>query len=172
MLGFQTGVNFHYEVAKPCFDMILNNKGDPLEQSQFALNTKTLESAVVDYFAGLWRIHQLCPSNEKEREYWGYITSMGTTEGNLLALYNAREYLSGMPLANPNLQDKQCSQSYAVDVSKSSDERTCKEERPQASSNNENNAYTPVVFFSEESYHGNAKCFHMVFLHLISVSQK
>lgn len=55
---------------------------------------------MLDHYARLFNI-----STEKgneltnpllPHEYWGYILSMGSTEGNIYALYTAREYLTGM----------------------------------------------------------------------------
>ena len=158
-LGFQSNQDFNSEKVKPFLDIGINNDGDPFSVSSLnALNTKTLEVAVLDYFASLWRIQQCCPLNEKDRAYWGYITSMGSTESNHLALYNAREYLSGMPLSNPHLYDDDVLKTTTVKASDTSPE----EEKLASSLNTEDNAFTPVVFFSEESYHGLTKTLRML----------
>lgn len=75
----------------------LNNVGDPYQSSSYTLNSKVLERAVLDYFASLW--HAKWPHNPQDPEsYWGYVLTMGASEGNLYGLWNARDYLSGKPL--------------------------------------------------------------------------
>ena len=95
----------------------LNNIGDSfaspeatgklsqLADGYFSLNAKWIERAVLDYFAERW--HAGAPrrvredkdgSDEWQRSYWGYVLSMGATEGNLMALRSARDYLKGRHL--------------------------------------------------------------------------
>jgi histidine decarboxylase len=75
----------------------LNNLGDPYRPGLYTTNSKILERAVLDYFASLWNAKW--PHRDDDPEsYWGYVLSMGTTEGNLYGLWNARECLSGAPL--------------------------------------------------------------------------
>ena len=83
---------------------------------------------------------------------------MGCTEGNHLALYNAREYLAGMPLRNPVLFNT-CSPPVKPPVSS---HRQLKDELSNAQPKDNPNAFTPVVFFSEESFHGLAKTLRML----------
>ena len=92
----------------------------PLADGYFGLNSKWIERAVLDFFAEEWNAPQprtvkedyeeelnLCNGdeacmddiNEKWRDsYWGYVLSMGSTEGNLMALRSARDYLKGRQL--------------------------------------------------------------------------
>ncbi|CAB4015229.1 histidine decarboxylase [Paramuricea clavata] len=159
LLGFQSNQSFTCERVKPFFDIALNNVGDPFSaQVQYALNTKIIECSVLDYFAKLWGIQQSDPSNEEERKYWGYVTSMGCTEANHLALYNAREYLAGMPLSNPILCNT-CSPPVKPPVSS---HRQRKEKLSNVQPKDNPNAFTPVVFLSEESFHGLAKTLRML----------
>ncbi|MFZ4544772.1 MAG: hypothetical protein ACOYOA_12020 [Saprospiraceae bacterium] len=80
-------------------DIHTNNVGDPFTTGIFALNTKFIERAVLDYFAALWRakwpFKKVDQTNDHER-YWGYVMSMGSTEGNIYGLYNGRMYLSAV----------------------------------------------------------------------------
>jgi histidine decarboxylase len=64
-----------------------------------ANNTKKVEVHVLDYFARLWNIKS--PHDPSDGEsYWGYLLSMGSTEGNLYGLWQAREYLQGTVACN------------------------------------------------------------------------
>ncbi|MEV6974949.1 histidine decarboxylase [Kitasatospora sp. NPDC093806] len=71
----------------------INNLGDPFESGGYKPNTKVVERAVLDYYARLW--HAGRPYDPADPEsYWGYMLSMGSTEGNMYALWNARDYLT------------------------------------------------------------------------------
>ncbi|MFF2354471.1 histidine decarboxylase [Kitasatospora sp. NPDC058115] len=71
----------------------INNLGDPFQSGGYKPNTKVVERAVLDYYARLW--HAGRPYDPADPEsYWGYMLSMGSTEGNMYALWNARDYLS------------------------------------------------------------------------------
>ena len=98
MLGYQWSQKLDgYAELAPFLDYHLDNIGDPFSPSLTALNTKDFEREVLDYFAQLW--HARGPSDLDDSEsYWGYVLSMGSTEGNLYALWNARDYLSGSRL--------------------------------------------------------------------------
>eukprot|EP00484_Ammonia_sp_Unknown_P030946 CAMPEP_0197025568 /NCGR_PEP_ID=MMETSP1384-20130603/5851_1 /TAXON_ID=29189 /ORGANISM="Ammonia sp." /LENGTH=336 /DNA_ID=CAMNT_0042454107 /DNA_START=455 /DNA_END=1462 /DNA_ORIENTATION=+ len=49
-------------------------------------HSKEMEQAVLQYCRTLWNAH--------DDTFWGYISNMGSSEGNLVALWNAREYLT------------------------------------------------------------------------------
>lgn len=85
--GFQTNQMGEFDMLlAPFLNMTLLNLGDSRDPGAYQVNTKTFERAVIDYYARLW--HMPSP-------YWGYLTAMGSTEGNLFSLWNARDYLSG-----------------------------------------------------------------------------
>ena len=44
--------------------------------------------------ASLWNIHWP-QNNDQDDSYWGYCLTMGSTEGNMYAMWNARDYLTG-----------------------------------------------------------------------------
>ncbi|WP_051690968.1 pyridoxal-dependent decarboxylase [Photorhabdus australis] len=94
-LGYQANQELDYssEIGK-YLDVHLNNVGDPFMAGNFRLNSKFVERAVLDYFAKLWNIPDRYNTAPGEG-YWGYVLSMGSTEGNLYALRNARDYLAG-----------------------------------------------------------------------------
>ena len=98
MLGYQWSQRLDgYARLAPFLDFHLDNIGDPFSPSLTALNTKDFEREVLAYFARLW--HARGPSSISDPEsYWGYVLNMGSTEGNLFAMWNARDYLSGARL--------------------------------------------------------------------------
>jgi histidine decarboxylase len=62
--------------------------GDPLIESTYDLNSRSIEREVVQFFAELFRA--------PKENHWGYVTN-GGSEGNLYGLYVARElYQHGM----------------------------------------------------------------------------
>lgn len=70
-----------------------NNAGD-LFTSGTCCNTKWMECNVLDYYASLWNAKWPYKLEDPDA-YWGYVLTMGSTEGNLYAAWNARDYLSG-----------------------------------------------------------------------------
>lgn len=67
----------------------INNLGDPYRSSNYGVHSRAFELAVIEYFANLWKIDP--------NDAWGYVTCSGT-EGNLHAMYVARECLPGAPV--------------------------------------------------------------------------
>ncbi|CAF1323689.1 unnamed protein product [Didymodactylos carnosus] len=135
-LGYQLNENVHYS-KKLSFmlDVQTNNIGDPFVSGNCTVNTKIMERTVLDYFANLW--HAQIPSKQSNPEsYWGYVLSMGSTEGNLYALYNARDYLKGKALFKENKH-----LSYIRPVTET--------ENPHA--------YHPVAFYSDDTHYSITK---------------
>ncbi|MGW4980292.1 pyridoxal-dependent decarboxylase [Streptomyces mirabilis] len=117
----------------------LNNIGDPFMPGCYKPNTKVIERAVLDYYAALWRARW--PHDPQDpQSYWGYMLSMGSTEGNLYALWNARDYLSGRAL----ITDPRPEENSWLYVG-------AKEEPANP------NAYRPVAFFSEDTHYSFTK---------------
>ena len=97
-LGFQANQNLDFRELSEYLDFHVNNIGDAFQQGNFGVNSKWMERAVLDYFAGLWNIrspHRPGGAPPESETYWGYVLAMGSTEGNLYGLWNARDYLSG-----------------------------------------------------------------------------
>jgi histidine decarboxylase len=118
------------------FGMHANNVGDPFVDGNCTLNTKVMERAVLDYIARLWRAPS--PSDAANPEsYWGYVVSMGSTEGNLYGMYNARDYLAGKRL----WREPAGNLTYI---------------RPLPHATNPN-AYRPIAFFSEDTHYSIVK---------------
>lgn len=87
-IGYPIATDFDYSDLYPLLKYPLNNVGDPLLESTYDLNSCSIEREVVQFFAELFRA-------PKENS-WGYVTN-GGSEGNLYALYVARElYPQGM----------------------------------------------------------------------------
>lgn len=137
-LGYQTSQDFTYsDKLSFLLDMSSNDIADPFRNSNFTVNTKIMERAVLDYVARLW--HARIPSNDTDPEsYWGYVVSMGSTEGNLYGLFNARDYLAGKRLYHER------------------DSRTLYQVQTVPSKDNPN-AYRPVIFFSEDTHYSIIK---------------
>lgn len=89
-LGYPLNQNFDYSLLAPFIDIHLNNLGDPYEASSTLLNARELEQEVLDYFGKLW--HAVPRTPLTQNSFWGYVLSMGATEGNMYALWSAREY--------------------------------------------------------------------------------
>ena len=102
-MGYQ--VNPYFENFSEDFaqylNIHLNNVGDPFVSGNLNLNTKFVERAVLDYFASLWNAkwpHEMKNKDMDTRTgpdwtdtYWGYVASMGSSEGNMYGLWNARD---------------------------------------------------------------------------------
>lgn len=87
-LGYPVATDFDYSKLFELLNYPLNNLGDPLVESTYDLNSRSIEREVVDFFADLF--------NAPKDNRWGYVTN-GGSEGNLYALYLARElYPDGM----------------------------------------------------------------------------
>ncbi|MFG3054499.1 histidine decarboxylase [Kitasatospora sp. NPDC048239] len=117
----------------------INNLGDPFQSGGYKPNTKVVERAVLDYYAALWNAER--PHDPADPEsYWGYMLSMGSTEGNMYALWNARDYLSGKALIQPPTAPFDALR-YV-----------------QAAPDRHNpNAHRPVAFYSEDTHYSFAK---------------
>ena len=81
-IGYPTAVDFDYSELYPLLQYSLNNIGDPFIESHADMNTKAFEREVVEFYARMFN----APANN----WWGYVTN-GGSEGNLYALYLARE---------------------------------------------------------------------------------
>ncbi len=88
MLGYPIAKDFDYSDLYELLKYPLNNLGDPLVESTYDLNSRSIEREVVEFFADIF--------NAPKDNFWGYVTN-GGSEGNLYALYLARElYPSAM----------------------------------------------------------------------------
>ncbi|WP_406194969.1 histidine decarboxylase [Kitasatospora sp. NBC_01560] len=117
----------------------INNLGDPFQSGGYKPNTKVVERAVLDYYAALWNAER--PHDPADPEsYWGYMLSMGSTEGNMYALWNARDYLSGKALIQPPAAPFDALRYVQAAPDRSNP-----------------NAHRPVAFYSEDTHYSFAK---------------
>lgn len=175
-LGYQANQKLDYaKNLAPFLDVHVNNIGDPFQQGNFMLNSKVLERAVLDYFARLW--HAKWPHLEDRKRfsreeigesYWGYVVSMGSTEGNLYGLRNARDYLAGKVLASdipdnatvagenrPIPVRSRLRQGYFIraDADRRPLEAEVGDSTPEAERVDNPNAYKPVIFYSQDTHY-------------------
>ena len=152
LLGYQAT----QEMGSGAFDLgrfmhhNINNLGDPFQSGGYKPNTKVVERAVLDYYAALW--HAKGPYNADDpQSYWGYVLSMGSTEGNMYALWNARDYLSGKALIQP-----------PTGPSGSSGPTGALRYIQAPSEPGNPNAHRPVAFYSEDTHYSFAKAVHVL----------
>ena len=88
LIGYPIAQDFDYSELYPLLAYPLNNLGDPLVESLYDLNSRSLEREVISFFCEIFK----APKDNS----WGYVTN-GGSEGNLYGLYVAREvYPQGM----------------------------------------------------------------------------
>ncbi|PRO67234.1 pyridoxal-dependent decarboxylase [Alkalicoccus urumqiensis] len=159
-LGYQ--VNQKLEASPELFSFLqmhLNNAGDPFTRGSMTMNTKKMEEAVLDYFAELW--HAKTPHDPTDGEsYWGYTLSMGSTEGNVYGIWNARDYLAGKTLLSDTHAESRA-------------EAASREGRPARVEDGMNyeqaeaapqspHAYQPVAFFSQDTHYSIVKAMRVL----------
>jgi glutamate/tyrosine decarboxylase-like PLP-dependent enzyme len=140
-LGYQANQDMddYKQNMQQFLGLSLNNIGDPFVAGGYRVESRVAECAVLNYFATLWNGIEHDPKNPES--CWGYGLSMGSTEGNLYAMWNARDYLAGRRL------------NVEPDVLKS---RPVAYQEPLAIADNPN-AYEPVIFYSEDTHYSFAK---------------
>lgn len=159
-LGYQTEENIKYRTRlAPFLDVSLNNVGDPFVDGNYTVNSKCIERSVLDYYASLWNAKwpSQGPYIDKNGDfqqgdpdsYWGYVLTMGSTEGNLYAMLNARDYLSGVMLLEEEILGEDDSGHTVSDSQVYAHYPTPPDDNP--------NAYTPVAFFSEDTHYSIVK---------------
>jgi histidine decarboxylase len=89
-LGYPYNLVSSSPVPSVLGNCLLNNLGDPYSGSHFASEVCDLEREIVEWLVDLWQY-------DESGAYWGSVGSSGT-EGNLWALYLAREALPGAVL--------------------------------------------------------------------------
>ncbi|KAL5515364.1 hypothetical protein EMCRGX_G000522 [Ephydatia muelleri] len=155
-IGYQTNQAMDYAPLRNYLDIHLNNAGDPFTENNNQTNTRWIERNVLDYFASLWNAKW--PHDWADPEtYWGYTLTMGASEGNIHALWNARDYLQG------NTDHQDCGHAAAGRESRT----MLADDSMQGSSVEselelvEHSLY-PIAFFSEESHYSIAKAAAMI----------
>lgn len=82
MLGLPGNMKLRNGPIRPFFKFLLNNVGDPSENSNYRLHSKWFEKRILNFFASLYGL--------RKDEAWGYVTT-GGTEGNMHGLLAGRE---------------------------------------------------------------------------------
>ncbi|MCO5595573.1 hypothetical protein L7F22_049618 [Adiantum nelumboides] len=150
-IGYPGNLNLNYQEDFGCYlDTHVNNIGDAFQEGNSTIHSKFMERAVLDYYAALW--HAKWPHSDNDLEsYWGFTLTMGSTEGNLYGMWNARDYLSDKKILvdtkawtskggkKVNLQPHQC-------------------DNPVES----RHTHTPIAFFSEDTHCSISKCMTML----------
>ncbi|MCM7239185.1 pyridoxal-dependent decarboxylase [Enterobacter bugandensis] len=90
-LGYPINQKFDYSIMSQLLSVNFNNIGDPFSNASTLLHTHELEQEVLDHFRKTWNANPRTPLTSES--FWGYILSMGATEGNMYALWSARQYL-------------------------------------------------------------------------------
>jgi histidine decarboxylase len=159
-LGYQVNQNFNYEEdLKQYLNYHINNVGDPFQSGNFTINSKFMERAVLDYYASLWNARWPHDPNDPE-SYWGYVLTMGCTEGNLYGLWNGRDYLAGKFLLNDPIAEEEARTASLLGQPRSIPRRLIYQ---QASVLEENpNAHTPVAFYSEDTHYSIIKAMRVM----------
>lgn len=170
--GFQGNQDQDYAGRFPyLLDMHANNIGDPFSSGRYTLNSKFCERAVLDYFAALWNNnwpHAGDPNlSDNSARYWGYILTMGFTEGNIYGLYNARDYLKGRSL----LEEQKTAEQLDLCTRRGRETRGQHFEvkEPTIGEDTSENAYSPIIFYSEDVHYSVEKAARL--LELPSFSQ-
>ncbi|NHN24217.1 histidine decarboxylase [Flavobacterium jejuense] len=166
-LGYQATQRMDFSEFSKYLDVSINNLGDSFSSPKwdsnqvppdgyFRMNDKWIERAVLDYYAKLWNAKSPRLVEEDKEEgwletYWGYILTMGSTEGNLLAMRNGRDYLNGTLLQYDPKPQTNTNNTF---VNKSLEEVGY----VQAVQDETNlNALTPVLFYSEATHYSIKK---------------
>ena len=99
MFGYMCTSNFECPdvLASPLTCTQTCVAGDPFNEKNCILLPKWVETNILDYFASLWNAKWPHDPTDPE-SYWGYVLTMGSSEGIQHALWSARKYLTtGLP---------------------------------------------------------------------------
>jgi histidine decarboxylase len=158
-LGYQASQHAEYSAQLAwMLDHHVNNIGDPFREGNFTVNSKQFERDVLDYFARLW--HGKTPHDPSDGDsYWGYVLTMGSTEGNLYGLWNARDYLKGRALIGDEADPTRLLWVSATSTTQStSDDADLAPSHEQEHDETRNrNAFAPVAFYSADTHYSFTK---------------
>jgi histidine decarboxylase len=154
-LGYQANQKLDYSELAAFLDIHVNNIGDPFASGNFTVNSKVLERAVLDYYAKLWQARWPSRSCDPE-SYWGYVLSMGSTEGNFYGLWNARDYLAGKFLLEEpaSLQSQRIANANGEPTPLA--RRLIYQQAAIPAGGNEN-AFMPIAFYSQDTHYSIIK---------------
>lgn len=160
-LGYQVNDKMDYENdLKQYLNMHINNVGDPFTSGNLTTNSKIMECAVLDYYAKLWNAKTPHDPADKE-SYWGYSLSMGSTEGNVYAIWNARDYLGGKVL----LVDEAAAEETARVASLDGEMARISEGilfNQAVTPKDDPNKFTPIAFYSQDTHYSIVKAMRVM----------
>ena len=144
-LGYQVSLGERYaDVVSKYLNTSVNNVGDPFVSGTYTLNTKWMERNVLDHYASLWNAKWPHDTSDPDT-YWGYVLTMGSSEGNIYGLWNARDYLEGkFMLTDESLDVPVCYYTQAK------------------TSKGKENAHTPIAFYSQDTHYSVVKAITML----------
>ena len=119
MFGYMVSCNFQCpsQMDSPLANVLTCTCGDPFNDRNVLIVPKWVERNILDYFASLWNAKW--PHDPADPDsYWGYVLTMGSSEGILHALWSARKYLTSGSEPQPLLF---CSQSSNFSIAKLAD---------------------------------------------------
>ena len=147
-LGFQGNFNHKdFSAINPFVDgnVFVINAGNPFV-ARHSHTSIQMEQNVLDYYASLWNAKWPHDPNDPE-SYWGYVLNMGSTEGTMQAIWNARNYLCGRITKGDALQPGNSFTSADIVP-------TCPQGNP--------NTFSPVVFCSSATHPSVEKILDML----------
>lgn len=169
-LGYQSNqqLNGLDEELRTFLTVHANNVGDPFKDGNFTAHTKWLERSVLHHFAELWHAKPYTAGDLESA--WGYLLTMGSSEGNVYALLNARDYLSGKvlmadrrPTPSSITADAGAAHGPAVPrllLGQGGVPAGRVHPDPVRDEEKKANYYRPVAFFSEDTHYSVAKAAH------------
>jgi histidine decarboxylase len=153
-LGYQANQYGLYGDLAQYLTLHLNNIGDPFIDGNFTVNSKMMERPVLDFYASLWNAKW--PHDPEDPEsYWGYVLTMGSTEGNLYGLWNARDYLAGKALIEDPVTAKLAADAADPGARAQVPRKLIWHQAPTPEG--KENAFTPVAFYSEDTHYSIIK---------------
>jgi len=163
VLGYQVNLDLPYQQElKEFLNVHINNIGDPFQSGNYTPNSKVMERAVLDYFARLWNARLPHDPGDPE-SYWGYVLTMGSTEGNLYGLWNGRDYLAGkVLLEDSDTDDDAWRSSRSGGVQRAGRRLVYQQARVDPE---KPNAYTPVAFYSQDTHYSVIKAMRVLDIH-------
>ncbi|WP_229373230.1 pyridoxal-dependent decarboxylase [Umezawaea beigongshangensis] len=150
-LGYQTNQELDLRQDMASFlNYNINNVGDPFRPSHYTLDSRAAERSVLAYYARLWhakpREHDEHGGLTDPEAYWGYVLTMGSSEGNNYALWNARDYLSGKTLMVEPDENGTGTLMWVQDTAPVDNQ----------------NAYSPVAFYSQDTHYSVSKALRVL----------
>ena len=153
-LGYQTTMRNDYDVVSAYLGTLANNIGDPYVPGSMTINTKWMERNVLDYYASLWNAKW--PHDPKDKDsYWGYVLTMGSSEGNLYGTWNARDYLQGkFMMTDVRGVEQALAESAKGKIVTPPQGYMYVQAKPPKENKN---AFTPIAFYSEDTHYSAVK---------------